>query len=379
MTYAIALCLETGVVLMSDSRMNAGLDAVSSFSKMRTWAHQTSTGSTLVALMHAGNLAAAQRVLDIFGQRFMAAAKLGTKAIESDSPAASLSDVATELGGVIREVAAEYRAMVDPEIAFNVSFLLAGKIGGERHRVFLVYSQGNFIEATEETPYLQVGETKYGKSIVDQVVTRASSLSDGVQACLLSAATAVRYNLAVAPPFDLAILNAKRPIWIKRTIKEDDQRYLELVRDWNEGSRMLFAKLPPAVNIESPDVIDVFLSYSSKDRALAKALAERLTTLGFVVWWDTELLAGETFRSEILARLEAAKSVVVIWSHHSIGSAFVVDEAERARRQDKLIPLRASDLSSDDLPLGFGQLQTIPITDEDTLVRSLAALGISSG
>jgi putative proteasome-type protease len=384
MAYCVALSVDAGIVLMSDYRTNAGPDQVATYSKIQTWALDLpgdgATGmraKTLIAVVHHGNMATAQKVRRLFDLELRGSTtkqRFGTPLL---SEATSLFDVAARLGSIIQETVADTGRDKVPGVNFGTSFILAGKVGTERHRLFLIYQEGNFLEATPECPYLQLG-TWFGKPILDQVVTNASSLSDCVQAALIAMETTVRCNITVGPPFDLAILSPRRSNWLLRVIKEDDQRYGALVRDWNEGARMLFATLPVAVNIDESETIDVFISYSSKDRTIAETLAGKLVRDGVNVWWDTELLAGQDFRREIIAKLEAARSVIVIWSSHSVKSAFVLDEADRARKQDKLVPIRLPELSVEQLPLGFGQLQTLQLQDHSALVRSLAALGVSA-
>ena len=381
MTYCIALNLDSGVVLMSDSRTNAGIDYIMSYSKLRLWKlesinNEKKKQQSLLGLMHAGNLATAQRVASILELEYGLSAKNKETKSSDVLKCTSIVDIAERLGEIVVEVESKILPEHREGNSFDVSLLLSGKIGTERHRTFLIYPQGNFIEATPESPILQLGEVKYGKPILEQVITRASSLSDGVQAALLSMEFTVRSNASVGPPYDLAILDIKKNTWIQRRIKEDDARYSELIRDWNEGTRMLFAKMPEAVNINESEPIDVFLSYSNKDRDLVLPILEKLSNSGLSVWWDYNLIGGKDFRKEILGKLEAAQAVIVIWSESSIESAFVIDEADRARKQDKLIPLKPSYLSVDKIPLGFGQLQTIEINDHETIIRSLAALGI---
>lgn len=223
MTYGLGLLLDEGVVLITDSRSNAGVDHIATVSKLNLF---QLPGSHVLALASAGNLATTQSVVTLLNQR------LGVVGNGSNLfDASTMFDAARMVGSVLREVmvhdAKHVQGYGDP----SASFLIGGQISGEGHRLFLIYSAGNFIEAGADNPYLQVGEMKYGKPILDRVMHRSLSLADATKVALLSFDATVRSNLSVAPPFDAICYKAGTLKELTPVRYAHDDPYLERVRE----------------------------------------------------------------------------------------------------------------------------------------------------
>ena len=179
MTYCVATSLDAGMIFASDSRTNAGVDHIARFSKMRVWKQD---GERMVVTMSSGNLSVTQNALSMLEQKSRAG---GDEMHFYNAP--SMFDVARMLGDALREVKSRDGAyLMQNNIDSSANFLLGGQIRGEPQRLFHVYTEGNFIEATADTPYFQIGETKYGKPIIDRVIRRDSSLVDAIKCVLVS-------------------------------------------------------------------------------------------------------------------------------------------------------------------------------------------------
>ena len=237
MTYCVAIKLNAGLVFLSDSRTNAGLDQISSFRKMMVY---EKTGDRFMVLLSAGNLSISQSVREIL--------QVEQVADHGDGPpitiwnAASMFDVARVLGAAVRRVherdgAALKRAGVD----FNVSLVLGGQIKGEGMRLFQVYSAGNFIEATSETPYFQVGESKYGKPVLDRVLTPETPLDEAAKCALVSMDSTLKSNLSVGLPLDLVVYEADSFSTSKVVCIDENNPYFRMRHDsWGQKLRQVF-------------------------------------------------------------------------------------------------------------------------------------------
>ena len=201
MTYCVAIRLDAGLVFLSDSRTNAGLDHIASFRKMMLY---EKPGERFMVLLSGGNLSISQSVREI----------LQVEKIDGGDDHESLTiwnckslfDAARILGSAVRRVyAQDGAALKQSGIDFNASFILGGQIGGEAMRLFMVYAPGNFIEATRETPYFQIGESKYGKPILDRVITPATPLDEAAKCALVSMDSTLKSNLSVGLPLDLLV------------------------------------------------------------------------------------------------------------------------------------------------------------------------------
>src|SRR5258708_30365734 len=199
MTCCVGLLVDTGLVLLSDSRTNAGGDQINSFRKMGTF--QQATDRVLV-LMSAGNLAITQAVVNLLH---------GTPEGSDDRPliyqASNMFNAARVVGDALRAIhERDAESLKEQGHEFNGTFILGGQIKGEEPRLFHIYSAGNFIESSVDTPYFQIAESKYGKPIIDRVITRSSSLPQAAKCALVSMDSTIRSNLSVGPPLDLPLI-----------------------------------------------------------------------------------------------------------------------------------------------------------------------------
>ena len=246
MTYCVAIKLNAGLVFLSDSRTNAGLDQISSFRKMMIY---EKTGDRFMVLLSAGNLSISQSVREI----------LQTTQIKDRDDAEgitiwnakSMFDAARVLGAAVRHVhdrdgAALKRSGVD----FNVSLVFGGQIRGEGMRLFQVYSAGNFIEATSETPYFQVGESKYGKPVLDRVLTPDTPLDEAAKCALVSMDSTLKSNLSVGLPLDLVVYEADRFATDKVICIDENNPYFRMLHNnWGQKLREVFDSIEdPAWN-----------------------------------------------------------------------------------------------------------------------------------
>jgi putative proteasome-type protease len=246
MTYCVAMLLDTGLVFLSDSRTSAGVDQISTFRKTTVF---QKPGERVIVLQSAGNLAVTQAVTTLLQER-----------MSSPDPGASLLtcptlfDAARLVGESLREVhRRDAAALKDFGLEFNASLILGGQIRGEAPRLFSLYAAGNFIEATAETTYFQIGESKYGKPILDRVIRRSSSLSEGAKCALVSMDSTIRSNLAVGLPLDLVIVKRDQLAIARHASIEADNAYFRSLRNlWSEALREAFARLPEPDWLRSP-------------------------------------------------------------------------------------------------------------------------------
>ena len=238
MTYCVAMSLDAGMIFASDSRTNAGVDQIARFSKMRVFARE---GNRVIVTLSSGNLSLTQNAVNILEQK----ARGGDSALNLWN-AESMFDVARMLGDALREVKTRdgpYLALnnIDP----NANFIVGGQIKGEPARLFDVYSEGNFIEATPETCYFQIGESKYGKPVIDRVVNRRTSLLDATKCTIVSFDSTMRSNISVGLPIDLVVYEANAlRIRLQRRILETDPYFQMIHAQWGAGLRRVFAELP---------------------------------------------------------------------------------------------------------------------------------------
>ena len=244
MTYCVAIKLNAGLVFLSDSRTNAGLDQISSFRKMMVY---EKAGDRFMVLLSAGNLSISQSVREIL-QTTQVKDREDGEAITIWN-AKSMFDAARVLGAAVRHVherdgAALKRSGVD----FNVSMVFGGQIQGEGMRLFQVYSAGNFIEATSETPYFQVGESKYGKPVLDRVLTPDTPLDEAAKCALVSMDSTLKSNLSVGLPLDLVVYEVNRFATDKIVCIDEHNPYFRMLHDsWGQRLREVFD------SIEDPD------------------------------------------------------------------------------------------------------------------------------
>ena len=237
MTYCVALKLDAGLVFASDSRTNAGFDQVSCFRKMRLF---NRAGDRIIVVLSSGNLSITQSTLNRFehGGQEDDAGNLWN--------ATSLFEIALLMGDCLRQVRErEEPFLADGNVPTNTNFIIGGQIMGEPPRLFLVYDEGNFIEATAETPFFQIGETKYGKPILDRVIQASTPLMEAIKCVLVSFDSTMRSNVAVGLPIDLACCRTDGlALSDYHHITETDKYFASISRLWSEGLRGVFASLP---------------------------------------------------------------------------------------------------------------------------------------
>jgi putative proteasome-type protease len=238
MTYCVGLLVDTGLVMLSDSRTNAGVDQINTFRKMATFQR---TGDRVLVLLSAGNLAITQAVVNL----------LHEAPENSDLPprlfrANNMFSVARVVGEALREIHARDAEMLKEQgHDFNATFILGGQVHGEEPRLFHIYSAGNFIESSVDTPYFQIGESKYGKPIIDRVITRSSSLAQAAKCALVSMDSTIRSNLTVGPPLDLAIIRRDEFKLATHISIDIDNEYFKMIRTrWGFALQEVFSELP---------------------------------------------------------------------------------------------------------------------------------------
>ncbi len=239
MTYCVAMKLDSGMVFASDSRTNAGVDNISRVDKMRVFAQP---GNRVIVALSAGNLSITQNALNQIERTAR-----DTPGVPNIYSVASMYDAAELFGNTLREVRnrdGEY--LRQHNIDASASFIVGGQIASEEARLFLVYSEGNFIEASAEAPFFQNGEVKYGKPVLDRVMRKELPIPEAVKLTLVSFDSTMRSNISVGLPIDLLIytldsLNADQ----QHRIDEGDTYFRDLGVRWNEGLKLAFASIPP--------------------------------------------------------------------------------------------------------------------------------------
>jgi putative proteasome-type protease len=229
--------LDTGLIFASDSRTHAEVDNFARFCKMTVLER---AGDRVIVLLSSGNLAGTQAVISLLKQR---GARDGLPNLWST---VSMFDAAMLVSDAMREVdRRDGQHLTENDIGFNASFILGGQIKGEPPRLFRIYAEGNFIEASVETPYLQTGETKYGKPVIDWVITRSISLNDAAKCVLVSFDSTMRSNLSVGMPIDLICYEKDSlQVRMRRRFDEEDAYFSALSKQWSEGLRQVFSRLP---------------------------------------------------------------------------------------------------------------------------------------
>src|SRR6478752_2790055 len=238
MTYCVAMSLNAGMIFASDSRTNAGVDQIARFSKMRVFAKD---GERVIVTLSSGNLSITQNVLSTLDQRV----RTGEKALNLMN-AQSMFDVARLVGDALREVKTrDGPYLLQNNIDSHATFIVGGQVRGEPPRLFEVYSEGNFIEATADTCYFQIGESKYGKPVIDRVITRSTSLQEATKCTIVSFDSTMRSNISVGLPIDLLVYETgSLKIALQRRIQEFDPYFQLVHHQWGEGLRRVFAQLP---------------------------------------------------------------------------------------------------------------------------------------
>ena len=240
MTYCVALKLNDGLVLLSDTRTNAGLDNIATYRKMFFFEEP---GERVIGILTAGSLSVTQTTIARLQEAADSPDSDGTTSIMKAETMLGVADIIGDvLSRTRREIAAHSELQQGQATA---SMIVAGQRAGGDMRLFLVYPEGNHIEATDDTPYLQIGEHKYGKPILDRVVTPETSLEDAQKAALLSMDSTMKSNLSVGMPLDLAVIETDAcRVSSKRRIMKDDPQFSEMSHAWSEALRDAFVKMP---------------------------------------------------------------------------------------------------------------------------------------
>ncbi|MBY6205063.1 peptidase [Halomonas denitrificans] len=238
MTYCVAIRLEAGLVLASDSRTSAGVDDISIYSKMH---HFRTAGDRVVVLMSAGNLATTQAVIKQI-ERDLA----DDSAERTVDKLAHLDEIARYVGEISSRVQGDFSGQAEQNGGLmQASFLLSGQIAGQPHEAFLVYPEGNYIAASKEKPFLQIGETKYGKPILDRIIEPGVSLARAARCAMLSMDASIRSNLSVGPPIELVLIEADSTSVTRRCKFDADDAWMKgLSEAWSDGLKKLFLELP---------------------------------------------------------------------------------------------------------------------------------------
>jgi len=238
MTYCVAIKLQEGLVFLSDNRTNAGMDNISKFKKMFTW---EASGERCITMMTAGNLAITQAVISLLQENI----DHPENGLETILTAPSMFRIAELVGDAMQVVQNRYGPGLIASGDSTLSSIIVGgqRIGGAQ-RLFQVYSAGNFIEASEETPYFQIGEHKYGKPILDRVLTPDTNLDVAIVAAFVSMDSTLRSNLSVGMPLDLTGSEADNFSFAQnRRIEERDPGFQKLSRGWSEALRNSFDQM----------------------------------------------------------------------------------------------------------------------------------------
>ncbi len=232
MTYCVAMRLNAGLVFLSDSRTNAGVDHIGTFRKMSVFENP---GDRMMVLMTAGNLSISQSIRQTVAEYL-------TPDGNSIWTASTMYEAAQIVGDSIRAVhKREARALEQSGIDFNVSLIFGGQIRGERCRLFQMYAAGNFIESHDENPYFQIGEAKYGKPIIDRVISPGTPLDEGAKCALISMDSTLKSNISVGFPLDLLVYEANS-LQVNRFVTIDEKnQYFQMIRStWGKQLKAVF-------------------------------------------------------------------------------------------------------------------------------------------
>jgi putative proteasome-type protease len=238
MTYCVAIRLDSGMIFASDSRTNAGVDHIATFCKMRVY---EKTDDRVIIVLSSGNLGTTQGVINILDRHLHA-----RECEQTIWNVPSMFDVATLTGDALREMGTrDGAALSQSGIDASASLIIGGQIRGEQQRLFNIYPQGNFIETSDETPYFQLGESKYGKPILDRVITTGTPQKEAAKCVLISFDSTVKSNISVGLPIDMLWYpnNALR-VGVQQRIREGDPYFSMLRQRWGGGLRRVFGELP---------------------------------------------------------------------------------------------------------------------------------------
>ena len=239
MTYCIGMKTDKGLLFMSDTRTNAGVDNISVFKKMFSWAND---GQSVITILAAGNLATTQSLINILNG-------VGNTQLSADTTLlnqASMFELAQVVGRKLREVIqSNSDTGQSADTSFHATLIMGGQIKGDEPRLFLIYAEGNFIEVSTDNPFFQIGETKYGKPILIRTFDPKMSFSDGLKLMLLSFDSTIEANLSVAPPLDFQIYEKNTfALGANGRIQADDPYYRKISKGWSLALKSAFQSMP---------------------------------------------------------------------------------------------------------------------------------------
>lgn len=238
MTYCVGLKIDRGLVFMSDTRTNAGVDSISTFRKMHVW---EDPGERMLVMLSAGNLATTQAVVSLLDERSKAPADRAPSILQTPS----MYQTARLVGDTVKEVIASSAPAGQNADAFGASFILGGQIRGTEPRLFLIYPEGNFIETSEDTPFFQIGETKYGKPILVRAYDRAMTFAETAKLLMVSFDSTIRSNLSVGMPLDMLFYERDTyRVGYRKRVGQDDPYYREISEGWSDALKSAFKSLP---------------------------------------------------------------------------------------------------------------------------------------
>ncbi|PLZ04302.1 peptidase [Burkholderia sp. WAC0059] len=246
MTYCVAMSMDEGLVFLSDTRTNAGVDHVSTSRKMAVFEEP---GERVMVLLVAGNLAITQATLQVLEESHAD----GRPTLWS---APTMVEAARVVGEAVREVyRRDAQALKSFDIDFNCSFILGGQVRGQPMRLFMIYAAGNFIETSAVNPYFQIGEAKYGKPIIDRVLTPSTSLDEAAKCALISMDSTLRSNLSVGLPLDLLVYERDSLRITRYASLDQSNTYFQMIHStWGERLRQVFGEIPNPAWGEAGDV-----------------------------------------------------------------------------------------------------------------------------
>lgn len=262
MTYCVGLLLEEGLVFASDSRTNAGVDYVTTYSKMHVF---NPAPDRLFVILSAGNLGTTQEVINHI-QRDLDYPSNGSNL----ATVRYLFEAAEYVGQISQQVQQEHNAaLASSGVSGETTLLIGGQIAGQPHSLMMIYPQGNYIEASQETPYLQIGESKYGKPALDRIIQTSLSLAEGGRLALVSLDSTSRSNITVGPPFEISTYK-KDTLSISNRCKfgAGDEYLINLRNAWNDGLVRAFRNLPK-MEWEAPQTQQTTIDFPSQAQALA--------------------------------------------------------------------------------------------------------------
>ena len=241
MTYCVGMVLDHGLVLMSDTRTNSGVDNISTFRKLFHW---SVPGERIIAVMTAGNLATTQAVISQLEERTKAPGERDNTLLKG----ATMFQVATEIGRLLRTTIEEAQ-VVNGESGkgrFTATMIVAGQIKGMQPRLFMIYPEGNFIEASWDTPFFQIGETKYGRPILILSYNQSMSFEDAEKLMMVSFDSTLKANLSVGLPLDLLVIEKDAfAASHEHRVTAEDPYYATISSGWGDALRSAFHSLPP--------------------------------------------------------------------------------------------------------------------------------------